>query len=156
MRSSSTASNSDKNSRLTLIGLGAYDNVDLNAAANDGVTDQETFDRNRYILGNLPENNQWNYTVGARYDHFVTKGFHTVVVSRSHLFNEASKYRNNDDTDPAALLLNYSSTEEENKVRYEAVMNYGGMALCGRCGLRTRPIQHRHLYPARDRTGCPW
>lgn len=123
-----------KNSRLTLIGLGAFDNVDLNAAANDGVTDQETFERNRYILGNLPENNQWNYTLGARYDHFVTKGFHTVVVSRSHLFNEASKYRNNDDTDPSALLLNYGSTEEENKVRYEAVMNYGPWRFVGGAG----------------------
>jgi hypothetical protein len=123
-----------KNSRLTLIGLGAFDNVDLNAEATDGVTDQETFERNRYILGNLPENNQWNYTLGARYDHFVTKGFHTVVVSRSHLFNEASKYRNNDDTDPSALLLNYGSTEEENKVRYEAVMNYGPWRFVGGAG----------------------
>ncbi|MFN6114550.1 MAG: TonB-dependent receptor [Flavobacteriales bacterium] len=123
-----------KNSRLTFIGLGALDNVDLNPAANDGVTDQETFERNRYILGNLPDNDQWNYTVGARYDRFVKKGFHTVVVSRSHLFNEATKYRDNDDSDPSALLLRYGSTEEENKVRYEAVMNYGAWRFVGGAG----------------------
>jgi hypothetical protein len=65
----------------------------------------ERFERNRYILGNIPENDQWNYTVGARFDRFVAKGLHTFVVSRSHLFNEATKFRNNDESDPSALLL---------------------------------------------------
>lgn len=118
-------------SRLTFIGLGAYDNVELNPGANDGVTDVERLDRNRYILGNIPENDQWNYTVGARFDRFVTKGLHTLVVSRSHLFNEATKFRNNDESDPSALLLRYGSQEEENKFRYEAQMNYGAWRFVG-------------------------
>lgn len=120
-----------KKGRLTFIGLGAFDNVSLNPASNDGVTDEEQFERNRYILGNLPENDQWNYTVGARYDRFVTKGFHTFVVSRSHLFNEATKFRNNDANDPAGLLLRYGSQEMENKFRYEATMNYGAWRFVG-------------------------
>jgi hypothetical protein len=118
-------------SRLTFIGLGAFDNVELNPAANDDSTDVERFERNRYILGNLPDNDQWNYTVGVRYDRFVEKGLHTFVVSRSHLFNEATKYRNNDDTDPSGLLLLYGSQEEENKFRYEAQMNYGAWRFVG-------------------------
>ncbi len=118
-------------SRLTFIGLGAYDNVELNPAANDDVTDQDRFERNRYILGNLPENAQWNYTVGARYDRFVPKGLHTIVVSRSHLFNEANKFRNNDKSDPSALLLRYGSQEEENKFRYEVQMTYGEWRFVG-------------------------
>lgn len=118
-------------SRLTFIGLGAYDNVELNPGANDGVTDVERFERNRYILGNIPENDQWNYTVGARFDRFVAKGLHTFVVSRSHLFNEATKFRNNDESDPNALLLRYGSQEEENKFRYEAQMNYGSWRFVG-------------------------
>ena len=117
--------------RLTFIGLGAYDNVELNPSANDGVTDAERFERNRYILGNIPENDQWNYTVGARYDRFVAKGFHTFVVSRSHLFNEASKFRNNDESDASGLLLRYGSQEEENKFRYEAIMNFGAWRFVG-------------------------
>ncbi len=118
-------------SRLTFIGLGAYDNVELNPDANDGVTDVERFERNRYILGNIPENDQLNYTVGARFDRFVAKGLHTFVVSRSHLFNEATKFRNNDESDPNALLLRYGSQEEENKFRYEAQMNYGAWRFVG-------------------------
>ncbi|MCB0781822.1 MAG: hypothetical protein KDC03_20240, partial [Flavobacteriales bacterium] len=90
-----------KNDRLTFIGLGAYDEVGLNPAANDGVTDPERFERNLYILGNLPENDQWNYTLGTRWDHFVENGLHTLVASRSHLYNQSSKYRNNDDSDAA-------------------------------------------------------
>jgi len=118
-------------SRLTFIGLGAFDNVELNPGANDGVTDVDRFERNRYILGNIPENDQWNYTVGARFDRFVAKGLHTFVVSRSHLFNEATKFRNNDESDPSALLLRYGSQEEENKFRYEAQMNYGAWRFVG-------------------------
>ncbi|MBP7155810.1 MAG: TonB-dependent receptor [Flavobacteriales bacterium] len=118
-------------SRLTFIGLGAYDDLKLNSAANNGVTDEETFERNQYILGNIPVNKQWNYTVGARFDRFVKKGLHTLVASRSMLSNSSKKYRYNDDTDPAGLLLDYQSQESENKVRYEATMTFGGWRFVG-------------------------
>lgn len=118
-------------SRLTFIGLGAYDDLDLNAAANDGVTDVETFQRNQYLLSNLPTNKQWNYTVGARYDRFVDKGFHTLVASRSMLSNSSEKFRNNNSNDVGELLLDYRSQEAENKLRYEATMNYGAWRFVG-------------------------
>lgn len=121
-------------SRLTFIGLGAYDNLDLNRSSAENVTDPVTLERNKYILGNLPENVQWNYTVGARYDRFVEKGFHTVVASRSMLSNTSDKYRYNDRTDPSGLLLDYESQEAENKLRYEATMNYGNWRFIGGVG----------------------
>lgn len=121
----------NEKSRLTFIGLGAYDNLELNSAANDGQTDVETFERNQYLLANLPTNKQWNYTVGARYDRFVDKGFHTLVASRSMLSNIAEKYRNNERGDAAHLLLDYNSQEAENKLRYEATMNYGNWRFVG-------------------------
>lgn len=118
-------------SRLTFLGLGAYDNLALNSSANVGVTDQETFERNQYLLGNLPTNLQWNYTVGARYDRFVEKGFHSIFLSRSMLSNTSEKFRNNDSSDPAGRLLDYRSQEAENKLRYEATMNYGNWRFIG-------------------------
>jgi hypothetical protein len=121
----------NKNSRLTFIGLGAFDNLALNSSVNDGVTDVADFERNQYILGNLPENVQWNYTVGARYDQIVGKGLHSIFLSRSMLSNKAEKFRNNDSSDPGALLLDYSSQEAENKLRYEALMNYGSWRFVG-------------------------
>jgi hypothetical protein len=118
-------------SRLTFIGLGAFDDLALNTSANVGVTDQETLERNQYLLGNLPTNRQWNYTVGARYDRFVEKGFHAVFLSRSMLSNTSEKFRNNDRSDPAGRLLDYRSQEAENKLRYEATMNYGSWRFVG-------------------------
>src|SRR5690606_21818946 len=51
-------------SEIRFIGLGALDNFKLNTSVNDGVTDPETIERNRYILGNIPDNDQWNYKIG--------------------------------------------------------------------------------------------
>jgi hypothetical protein len=118
-------------SRLTFIGLGAYDNLDLNTDVNTGVTDRETRERNQYILGNLPDNVQWNYTVGARYDRFVKRGLHSFFLSRSMLSNTSGKYRDNDRSNPDGLLLDYQSQEAENKFRYEAAMNYGNWRFVG-------------------------
>lgn len=121
-------------SRLTFLGLGAYDDLQLNRSAEEGVSDTVTLERNRYILGNLPENVQWNYTVGARYDRFVEKGFHTFVASRSMLSNRSEKFRYNNASDPAGRLLEYQSQEAENKFRYEAAMSYGPWRFVGGAG----------------------
>ena len=107
---------------LTLIGIGALDNFDLNTSVNDGVTDPETIERNRYILGNIPDNDQWNYTVGGRL-RIITNNdgqfsTHQFFLSRNHLSNTSEKYQNNE-PDPANLLLDYQSDEIENKLRYE-------------------------------------
>jgi hypothetical protein len=108
----------DKN-EITFVGLGAFDNFELNEGANEGVDDEETLERNRYILGNIASNDQWNYTLGVNYKHFADKSFQQIVVSRNHLNNVAVKYQDNDDSDPANLILDYSSQEIENKVRLE-------------------------------------
>ena len=102
----------DNKQEFTLLGLGAYDNVVLNTAANQ--TEEQ-----RYILGNLPENNQWNYTVGASYRRYSAESFLTLVISRNHLRNGAVKYINNDDSQSSNKLLDYSSQEIENKLRIE-------------------------------------
>lgn len=102
----------DNKQEFTLLGLGAYDNVVLNRAANK--TEEQ-----RYILGNLPENNQWNYTIGASYRRFSAESFLTVVISRNHLRNGAVKFINNDESSSSNRLLDYSSQEIENKFRIE-------------------------------------
>lgn len=100
------------------MGLGALDNFRLNPSVNDGVTDPETLRRNNYILGNLPINNQWNYTIGAKWTHFSKNSYQTFVASRNMLKNTAIKYRNNIEV-PENLLLDFSSFEAENKFRFE-------------------------------------
>ena len=108
----------DKN-QLTLIGLGAIDNFELNQDVNDGVTDKETLDRNNYILGNLPVNDQWNYAIGANWKHFSQNSFQNVVISRNHLNNTAIKYQDNVEI-PENLVYDYESEEIETKLRVES------------------------------------
>ena len=108
---------SDK-SELVIIGLGAIDDFSLNQGANDGVSDLETIERNQYILDYIPVQKQWNYTIGAHYKYFSEKGFHSVVISRNHLNNNAVKYSDNIELDEN-LVLDYLSEEIENKFRYE-------------------------------------
>lgn len=114
----------DKN-QLTIIGLGAIDDFELNKDVNDGETDQETIDRNNYILGNLPVNEQWNYTIGANWKHFSANSFQNVVISRNYLNNSAIKYKNNIE-DPEQLLFKYNSEEIENKIRVESTKRVNG------------------------------
>jgi hypothetical protein len=99
----------DKN-EITVLGLGAIDKFALNLKANQ--TEEQ-----RYILGYLPSNEQWNYTVGVVYKHYNDNGYDTWTISRNHLNNTSYKYRNNDKND--SLNFNYVSNEIENKFRYE-------------------------------------
>jgi outer membrane receptor for ferrienterochelin and colicin len=110
--------NIDSKNQLTVIGLGAIDDFELNKTVNDDVDDTETRIRNEYILNNLPINQQRNYAVGLKWTHFTSNGFQNVIMSRNHLKNEAIKYRENIET-PDRLLLDYLSTEGETKFRYE-------------------------------------
>lgn len=102
----------DDRNEFNFIGLGAYDVVTLNTNANE--TEEQ-----RYILGNLPENTQWNYAIGGSYKHYVNNSYYQLVISRNALNNGAVKYRNNDDSNNSNKLLDYSSTETENKLRFE-------------------------------------
>lgn len=108
----------NNNSEISFIGLGAVDKFKLNESVNDGVTDEETVKRNRYILSNIPVQKQWNYTVGANYKHYGKKSIQQVVLSRNAWDNSAEKYFNNTKNE-SGLLLDYNSKEIENKFRFE-------------------------------------
>jgi hypothetical protein len=110
------------NSDLTIIGIGAYDQFNLNLDRN------ETEDQ-RFILEVLPTNTQWNYTAGARYRYFTKNGTILLVGSRNHLNNRAFKYRNNDESDPNNKLLDYTSNEIENKFRAEHTLRKAGFKI---------------------------
>ena len=99
------------NNQLTVIGLGAIDNFALNLEAN------ETEDQ-QFLLNSLPEQDQWNYTVGANYKSFHKNGYTTLVISRNHLNNSSIKYQNNIEVSDG-LILDYVSEEIENKFRLE-------------------------------------
>ena len=98
---------------ITFIGLGADDINRLNTDIKDPDPDQE------FILNQLPENIQWNYTLGAVYKHFRANSYQTIVVSRSHLNNGAYKYLENDDSSEKNKIIDYISEEIENKLRVE-------------------------------------
>ena len=117
----------DKN-KLVIIGLGAIDDFKLNTTVNDGLEDQETIIRNNYILGNLPVNTQWNYTIGANWKHFSENSYQNIVVSRNHLSNRAVKYQDNIEQQQF-LLLDYESEEIENKLRLENTFRKNGWKL---------------------------
>ena len=69
----------------------------------------------QYLLGNLPENSQWNYTLGGSYKRYFEHSYVTMVISRNHLHNRALKYKNNDESTASNKLLDYISEEIENK-----------------------------------------
>lgn len=96
---------------LSFIGLGAYDNSKLNLKANQ--TEEQ-----RYILSYLPENKQWNYTLGLVLKHYKASGYNTYVLSQNMLNNGEIKYQDNL-VSPANLILNYDSRESETKFRFE-------------------------------------
>lgn len=107
-----------ENSELSILGIGAIDDFVLNQDVNDGVNDEETLKRNNYLLANLPEQSQWNYTVGVNYKRYTKNSTQQFIFSRNEWSNSSIKYSENtgsvDD-----LLLDYKSKETENKFRYE-------------------------------------
>lgn len=113
----------DKKNELTIIGLGAIDLFDLNL----GIEDPD--EQQKYILSQIPVNEQWNYSIGAVYKHFSDNGYHTFVASRSHLNNGAFKYLENDDSSVDNKILDYESEEIENKLRIENTFRMDGFKL---------------------------
>ena len=103
----------DSKNELTFIGLGAIDLFDLNR----GIKDPD--DQQKYILSQIPVNEQWSYTVGGVYKHFRERSYQTLVVSRSQLNNSIVKYFENDESSEQNKILDYVSQEIENKIRFE-------------------------------------
>ena len=114
----------DKN-QVTIIGLGAIDEFELNKTINENETDTDQFERNNYILGYLPVTTQWNYATGVNWTHFKENSFQNFVFSRNHLNNRSIKYSDNIES-PENLLQNYLSQEIENKFRFENTYRKNG------------------------------
>ncbi len=108
----------DAKNDITILGLAAYDIVHLNTSANE--TEEQ-----QYLLANLPENTQWNYTTGVSWKHYNKNSYTTLAASRNQLSNTADKYRNNDRSSEDNKLLDYTSTETENKLRFEFTQQQG-------------------------------
>ena len=110
--------NLNKKNQLTIISLGSLDQLSLNT----GITDPDA--SQQYILSQIPVNNQWSYTFGTVFKHFVESGYHTFVFSRNMLNNEFYKYPDNNESLPKSF--DYSSNETENKIRYELSQRKNG------------------------------
>lgn len=106
----------DQKNELTILGIGAKDDSELNLEANE--TEYQ-----RYILGYLPEQHQYSYTVGAVYRHFRTDGSDMVVLSRNYLNNNEIKYQDNIESE-ANKTLDYKSGEGDIRLRYEGTRLY--------------------------------
>ncbi len=109
-----------ENSTLSILGIGAIDQFELNLGANE--TEEQ-----RYILNYLPVNEQWNYAIGGVYRRFRNNGTETWVLSRNMLRNSAYKYPGNDES--VSRILDYASDEIENKLRYERRLSFGSYTL---------------------------
>ena len=105
----------DRNS-ITILGLGALDNFELNLAIAEDTAASNYLDQVA-ILGALDVQEQWNYTQGARWDRYMDNGKWTFVASRNMLNNRA--YKHADNNEDSTLLRDYLSQEIENKFRAE-------------------------------------
>ncbi len=96
---------------LKIISIGALDEFKLNTSIKNPTESQE------YILGYLPVNEQWSYTIGGVYKHFGKENVTTLVLSRNMLNNTSYKYPENNELQNK--ILDYRSQEVENKIRLE-------------------------------------
>ena len=102
---------------LSIVSLGALDQFQLNLEA-------DSTPYQKYILGNLPVQTQWNYTIGANYKYFGNRGFWQVVASRNMINFDLKKNQDNDEAQ--TLLIDYNSQEIENKLRIERTARAAG------------------------------
>ena len=101
----------DPKNELTIIGLGAKDDFNLNLEANET-------EFQRYILDYIPVQEQYSYVAGLVLKHFRDNGYDTWVLSRNYLNNSQYKYLNNVEAD-TNKIYDYLSGEGEIKARYE-------------------------------------
>ena len=108
----------DRKNELTILGLGAIDDMKLNTGMED------MSEKNQYILAYLPVVKQKTYTLGAVYKHYSGKNIYSLIISRSQLNNRNIKYKDNDESLEENLTLNYRSDEIENKLRSENIFRF--------------------------------
>ena len=108
----------DLKNELSIIGLGSIDKFRL----NNGLENPD--ESQRYILGYLPVNEQWSYTIGAVYKHYHKKGFTNLILSRNMLNNRS--FKESEIEGENYTVYDYNSTEAENKLRLEHTTRTGG------------------------------
>jgi len=118
----------DAKNKLTIVSLGALDQNRLNLDLKNPTEDQQ------FILGYLPESDQWNYMIGANYTHFRGKSYQNYIFSRNMLNNEEYKYQNNDKDLPK--IQDYISREIENKFRFENTVRIKDYKISAGVGLQ--------------------
>ncbi len=111
----------DKNT-LTFLGIGGLDDLTLNIVENPTESQQIALDA-------IPVNDQYNYTLGAKYTNFRKNSYTNVVLSHSHLNNNAKKYQGNDESTEDNVILDYASDEIETKFRVENVSRIKGFKI---------------------------
>ncbi|TSD67359.1 TonB-dependent receptor [Inquilinus sp. KBS0705] len=118
----------NQKNELTILGLGAVDRFKLNLGA-------EQTELNQYILANIPVNSQDDYTIGATYKNFRSKGYSLLVLSRDYLNNKAKKFQDNNEA--GTKTLDYTSQEIENKLRFENISRENNYRVSFGAGVET-------------------
>ncbi len=113
----------DAKNELTILGIGALDNMKLNDKVDP--EDEDMYQ----IYQTLPEYKQRTYTLGAVYKHYAENQVHAITLSNSFLRNKALKYRDNDQNKPENLRLDYRSDEIQSRLRYENVTRFTNLKL---------------------------
>jgi hypothetical protein len=109
----------NEKNQITVLGIGAVDDFTLNLDAPEKADNAQEKEEAEYLLNALPVSEQWNYTVGLKYERFRKNVTSTFVVSRNSLNNSAVKYKGNDSSNPDNLIQDYNSRETETRFRIE-------------------------------------
>lgn len=112
----------DKKNEINIIGLGSIDNFTFKKPENATLEQLA-------ILDQIPLNTQRTNTIGVSWRHAVDQGYWLFTASRNSLVNTADKFENNETTDESKRVLNYRSTEVENRLRAEFNKSFGDWQL---------------------------
>lgn len=112
----------DQKNEINFLGLGAIDNFRFNQPENPTLEQQS-------ILDQIPLNTQRTNTTGVSWRHSIPKGYWVLALSNNRLKNTADKYEGNDETDESKRILNYTSVEDETRLRFEINRSYGNWQL---------------------------
>ncbi|MEY3186523.1 MAG: hypothetical protein RL675_347 [Bacteroidota bacterium] len=113
-----TTTKIDKKTTLSFLGIGAIDEFSF-AAPKDATPEK------LYVINSSPAVNQKSYTIGTSLKRLTNKGFINISLSRNLLNNRADKYLDNKNPVEADRTFRISSTETENKFRFDVNNTYG-------------------------------
>ena len=100
----------NQNNEINLIAIGAIDNFRLNEPDNPTLEQQSILDR-------IPVNKQRTNTVGFSWRHTLPKGYWLLAISKNRMKNIADKFEDNNPD--SGRIFQYSSIEDETRLRYE-------------------------------------